>query len=347
MEIRALPGVSELPQLEALLNEGFAVAAGASFYDDFPVWDPRFTELDSTTQRLGLFESGRLASATLVRIARLKTPAGIALPVAIVGGVVTRPESRGRGYASRLVSQACDWAREKGAAFVLLWGSEHALYQRLGFELCGEQIRVPLGELVFQAAPGADIAVTAGWTERIFDLVCARPAGLALGPQDRRWFSRHKNTRWYFTGSSDAPTAYAALGRGIDLKDLVHEWGGEPNALQALLRHLREQHPEASILASRAQVATLPLRPGYETQAEYFGMARVLDPQAVLQAYLPGTPVAAQKLRDGWKLQIGSDALHPLDDSQLPWVLFGPERVQGISEGRLPMPLWLWGLDGA
>jgi GNAT superfamily N-acetyltransferase len=49
--------------------------------------------------------------------------------------VYTRPEWRGRGVGTRLLSEACAWSRENDLDFILVWPSDGAVafYSRQGF----------------------------------------------------------------------------------------------------------------------------------------------------------------------------------------------------------------------
>ena len=91
--------------------------------------------------------------------------------------------------------------------------------------------------------------VREGWNPALFDLIKqCRTHGLALSEKDRAWFSKHLHTHWYWSGESARPTAYAAINRGIDLPGILHEWGGEADALQGLLLSLGRRFPTTQIL---------------------------------------------------------------------------------------------------
>jgi GNAT superfamily N-acetyltransferase len=314
-----------LAQLLALLNAAFEVPAGSSFYDDFPVWDPRH---GAGVFRLGAFAADRLVAAAMVRLAELKAPGGD-LTVALIGGVATDPSWRGRGLASRLVPLAVEWAKERSAALALLWGSEHSLYQRLGFELCGEQARVPLASLR-RYGKFPELEAGSGWSPSLFKCLEGRPGGIRLRRADRIWMRAHRNVSWRWLGDPRAPRAYAAVGRGIDLQGLVHEWGGEREALAELLARLEAETPGLQLLGGPGLFNQYGIQFD-ESRIEYLCMARVLDPRAVLAAYRPG---------------IGRDALARVPasgDRLVARMFFGP----GARDSEIcPLPLWVWGLDG-
>lgn len=249
--IDVLTTPDQAAQYEALLNRTFPVAAGDSFFDDFPVWSPLCTVLDRIS--VGVVQQGEVVAGASARIASLRTARGI-LPVAIIGGVCCDGEYRGKGYASRLVEILVQWSQDQGVSAQLLWSTEAAMYERLGFRSSGTQVRYALetsGSVVSSPEEIHD-----GWDPRIWELLMQRTRGLALRPEDRAWFEQHKNTHWVYVGTKEKPLAYAAVGRGIDLPGMLHEWGGDPAQVQRIFAHLKQHYPELQVLGSPAD-ATL------------------------------------------------------------------------------------------
>lgn len=320
--------------LETLLNRSFQVAPGASFYDDFPVWDEAN---GAKLFRVGVFnEAKEVVSAAGARLTQLKTPSG-ELSVGLIGGVVTSETHRGMGLASQTVKYATQWLEEQGASLILLWGSEHGLYQRLGFELCGMQVRVPLSSILAGITPEkspekSKVTRVQGWPESVFSMMKNRPYGLSLGASEKVWLSKHKNVSWYLLGDAKDPSAYAALGRGLDLGGLIHEWGGEPDDLKKLLATIEAEHPGAELLGSSFLMQKYKIL--FDPQKiEYLCLAKVTNPKAVLNAFEP---------LQNWEIT----GYEPNEWAQ---ILFGP-HMPGQHLGLpqfLPLPLWVWGLDGA
>src|SRR5262249_39016179 len=152
------------------------------------------------------------------------------------------PAFRGRGLASRLTEELVARAERTGAKLALLWGSEHRMYARLGFALSGQQIRAPLSKLSLGGADGgradpsgAPPQIAKGWADGIFPLLKARERGIALTESDLAWYRAQKSVGWYRAERKGVVVAYAGIGRGIDLQNIIHEWGGERAALNVLL----------------------------------------------------------------------------------------------------------------
>ena len=339
LQADVLSGEDAHAKLGVLINRTFNLPEGTHFLDDFPIWDERFAPEPAV--RLGVFNGQDLVASTGIRLAQLKAPHG-SITVALLGAVATDEKWRGKGLASQLVSFAVQWAEQRGATAILLWGSEYDLYRKLGFELCGVQYRVPLTGL---SLPACELEVGQAWQPAIAQQLQKRPSGLALQDSDSKWLAAHKNVQWFWTGRADAPTAYVAYGRGVDLNGLIHEWGGQPEHLLQLLSHVRTKFPEAQVIGTR----DLLEQHGFAldtNEPEFVCMATVINPVRIFDAYHPEVPFTSKLELERWTLKSGDETISGLDSGDLARVLFGPQNEHRFLSEYLPLPLWLWGLDG-
>ena len=241
-----------------MVNRSFGVAEGHSFFDDFPIWDPRQPAI---ALRFGAFIGNDLVSCIGLRYAQLRL-GGMLLPVALIGAVATDVRYQGRGLASEMVSFVTDLADQRKCVGAFLWGSEYALYGRQGFELAGAQYSIPLERLgdwleAFGAVEASAARPGTGWRNDLMPLLEARPGGLSLNELDQPWLSEHKNVEWRWMERSGRITAYAAVGRGIDLAGYIHEWGGNRGDLAQILTILRDESRGLSLLTSRRALIDL------------------------------------------------------------------------------------------
>lgn len=330
LKLDTIEGEQAMKQFSRLLDSGFGVQAPGRFLDDFPIWDERLGPAGEKVIRIGVWDGGELVSCAGARLAQIRVPTG-SMDVVLIGAVATAESHRGSGLASRTVSLAVEWGRERGAAMAMLWGGETGLYERLGFELCGVQMRAPL-EALDLGAPLKDfsgIVLGRGWIPSLMSSLRMRGSGLKLTPSDESWIEAHRGTDWYWLGDPAAPRAYAAIGRGIDLQGLVHEWGGEsPEELKTLLRLVRMERPDAQLLASPDLLTAWQLVPASASSAsvapaEFLCLARALDVKRLVRAY--GVPLPE------------NDPLLTTPNAAACRMLFGP--------GPGALPLWIWGLD--
>ncbi len=220
----------------------------------------------------------------------------------------------------------------------VLWGSEAELYGRLGFEVCGIQLVIPLAsfDLSHDSSQrrAGNLSIQEGWTPALFARLQARSGGLEYRDEDRGWVSAHPHVQWFWTGTASNPRAYVAFGKGIDLQLCVHEWGGPADELAAILALIRSRQPGAALLASPhiLEQAGLAERLIGDAAVQPLCMARLLDARRVLQSYHGGMEPPSEEFLLA-RLFFGAGGADSGDAS-------------GASE-RFPLPLWFWGLDGA
>ena len=267
----------------SLMDRCFQVPAGHHYLDDFPVWSERYKPASRQVFKVGAYDQGKLIAAAGAQIADLKANA-FPMKVALIGAVATDGQYRGRGIATQLVSLATEWAQGQGAAVAVLWGSEHELYRKIGFYPCGRQVRVAISAMKSSKSKGPIIHT--GWNPALFTKIKQRSDGLRITDEDRGWYEAHPNVKWYWTGPENDPKAYVAIGRGIDLPNFIHEWGGELSALVELLAQLAQKYPNAQILGSPETFSKVSLQ--YDPSAvEYLCLASVLDPLATFRSFVP------------------------------------------------------------
>ena len=271
LELRPMVGASARSVLSELLDRSFGLKPGERFLSDFPVWEPG---LCRSVSRWGIFDGDTLVATAGVREARLKQASGGYTTFGIVGGVATDPAYQGKGLASRLLSVIDAYARVQKFSALVLWGSQHDFYRKHGFELCGEQTRFPLGILQIREEPAA---FQPGYGPGIFAARRKHSCGLELTDEDQLWYSRHVNAQWVWTGTAAAVTAYVAIGRGIDLPGMIHEWGGKPAELRGLLKALQSRIPEAEILGNGALFSEWGIQAPRPPVTEFLCMAKSLD----------------------------------------------------------------------
>jgi GNAT superfamily N-acetyltransferase len=306
--------------------------------------------------------AGRLCSHALYRVCDVQ--AGSALwRVGMIGLVYTAPEARGCGLAQLCVSQALDAISEAGGQLALLWSDQPGFYARQGFFPAGRevfwrvdaQVRERLGAML---APGWQVGPPeeADWPrlERLYADSATHVVrssgllrGLAAGPECSLRVARREG----------GVRAYAAFGRGDDFRNVVHEWAGEPEGVQACIHRFAGAAdelavvagPEPGPLARRLEAA------GATYAVDAFALARVLDVGGLWEGLAAGGRVRAEP-RDGGVDLISDAACFRLEPEGYLDLLLGPQapasavawlRGQGAGAllAALPAPLYVWGFD--
>jgi predicted acetyltransferase len=115
---------------------------------------------------------------------------GRSVPTGLVGGVVVRPEARGRGVARALLDAALDHMRDEGLVASALHPATTRVYRRRGWELAGRSgwAVVPTRSLAAIAAPAGRVdLVRLGNSDRAeIRALWSRYAGQVQGALDRQ-----------------------------------------------------------------------------------------------------------------------------------------------------------------
>lgn len=218
------------------------------FYGVHHTW-PQLYRSDGDGNFLSAFVGDRMISHCAFRTATIRTDQG-PRTIALLGSVATDPEWRRRGLASQLLSVAIDDCREQGVQAILLWAQAPGLYQKIGFVPGPEE---PTYRMEIDPHQPPDPRVRLATIDdhpRLHELHEQKPVGI-----DRRMAA--------MTGLLTTPgmwtcvleqrgqvQAYACMGKGADLQNWWHEFGGSDEHVAALL-------PPASRLVRRSASTVL------------------------------------------------------------------------------------------
>lgn len=261
---------SDFGSLDLLCAEGFGLPAGHSFFDDFPVWDVRrpmgrrWIEVaeDPASSRI-------LAQLGAVQRASLTEPA----PLTIVGAVVTRASEQGRGLARAGLAHLIRKTESHGARSWLLWTGDDRLYRPMGFEPFGRQWRTSIRAVTGPLGSGE--RVERGWSDDIANFLTARTRGLRMTEHESKPFRKLASVDWWSLRAEGGQLlAVGAIGKGVDLGGILHDWHGSESALRALLSAISKELPETALLYGPALLDAHPwlkkLEPEFEDPLCYW-----------------------------------------------------------------------------
>lgn len=265
--------------LEGLYNQCFPVPAGHSFFEDFPIWNPSL-EVSDRVQLGGWMDNELVVSASLKKMEMKVPQEQRTLNVALLGGVTTHPKHRGHGYGSEAIQKLLEISDGSKNDLVVLWGSEEKLYSKFGFEYGGHQLRFLLENIKKEQKTPENksfFEVRTGYQPELFEFrQNHKKGGIEFKVPDQIWFSKHVNVEWFTIWDGDGKLkAYAAVGRGIDLPNWVHDWGGESLPLKILLLKLNEIRPGLEMIFHLEHKKTYSFLPDAEVC--------VLDPLAMFR----------------------------------------------------------------
>ncbi len=190
-------------------------------------------------QLLSLREGGRIVSTCAVLERQLIYPGG-ETKVGFIGSVVTHPEARSRGYATKILECAEDNLREAGCEHALLWADDPVFYGRRGYTLEGHEVDFLIDKGA-RAVPVSDLDVRPiglGESEAVHALYTKHAARVARSSAETAMLLRCPRMIVLVAERDGEVISYLCFGRGADLEGVAHEWGGEVEGVMACVAKL-------------------------------------------------------------------------------------------------------------
>lgn len=213
------------------LNRNFGYGRGESYEVDFA---PLFDSGALSRSRLVWSGDKIISSATFYPLTAI-TPRRT-LKLAVVGAVATEKAFRGQGVSRQILQEIEIAAKAARIEGLILWSDQTEFYEKLGFLSVGKQFVCSLSNL---PKPNfTPVGVPAyGWNFQQVRSLYNRHKMRVLRT-DAHWKAIERIsscTRVQWLDNSGRTTAYLGFDRGKDLHGIIHEWGGEKNALHSLL----------------------------------------------------------------------------------------------------------------
>lgn len=358
MEGPRAPRESELPEILKFLNESLRPQQSWSIANEYPT---ALTKSNLHNMRV-ITEENQVLSHAVLKPLVIKTPLLI-YKAAAIGSVVTAQNHQGQGLSSQILESCLAEARAQECDFAILWTNLYDFYRRLGFELAGfeesivieREFEVPEHGLKF--LKGAQVAPDA-----VLRLYAQHTVGTARTAEEVRKFMQIPNSTIHTAWDSNGQmVAYAVEGKGADLTDYVHEWGGSVSALLALFANLRKAkaRPFTVILPNHSVNLITALQAKSVTINQGFlGMIKILDPEKFFGKIRKAArsigfaDLVLESAGEGFNIGVGTDVRKIADEKELVRFIFGPPPELGFlpsSQAKLdrlfPLPLWIWGWD--
>lgn len=239
MTLRLLDMQKDGETLSTLLNVAFARS-------DYLVDYPSFFDGSPNNVLLGIFDRARaLRSHVGIRFTQQRLK-GASYLAGNIGAVATDPQYRGHGLAAIALEAAVEEARRRNAAFVILWSDRPDYYARFGFVAAGIETSLPLPIPVYAAPPPGlrreassvlDLPKRLALVREIGPLYNAHHVGTQRSEEDFANLLRIPHME-VFTCGKQAIEAYAICGKGADMLDHLHEWGGNEDLLLKLFAYI-------------------------------------------------------------------------------------------------------------
>lgn len=306
------------------------------------------------------------ACATLVRDLVI---GGERLRIGLIGSVATDPDRRGRGLATRVLEAAERELARDGAVLALLWADDASFYRRRGWREFASELdfvfdaevvaRLPQRGTQRRAAPDDE-----GALHRLYSRHRSR---VERTEAETRALLRSPGMETLVMHEDRDVRAYACLGRGADFAGTIHEWGGSPEDVLALVRaHFERLHGTRNELFLLAppdahEFAAFAKDVGARSAVGVLALAKILDPIAAAERLADWTRGEARvDIETGNEGETSVTLSSPTHSTTLRasdlLELFAPargecarlgelERRLDVSFARLPLAPFVWGLD--
>lgn len=314
-------------------------------------------------------EAGRPSSACAYLVRDLRCPEG-SVRLGLIGSVATDATQRGRGLATRVLEAAQQELVDRGCLASLLWADDESFYTARGYTRVGAEEDFMLDRLLrpYLPTPRAVRAARTDDADAIHRLYRAHERRALRSRRETAELLGGPGMRVLVNDGPHGVNAYTCLGRGGDLGAVVHEWGGDTEALLAciaatfderqsietlfVMAPLEDANADSATLPGRLREAGIPSAPGV------LALGRLLRPDLALSALRRAcaTPQSFGTTRHGahWML-CGPAGTVAASDTELLTFLLAPradrtpletlESRTGLAFPGLPLRPFLWGLD--
>lgn len=319
------------------------------------------------TQNMRWITSGdQVLSAAAFKNLLVKTPIGF-FRVGAIGSVVTHPEYRNQGCSHRVIQSCLELAEQQICDLVLLWSDLHDFYQKQGFVLSGSELNLEIDQpLRVNTLQYHCEGPTRMSSETVARLYSAHRSGVIRTLKDIEEHLKIPNARIYVAKNQEGLVqAYAIEGKGRDLIDHVHEWGGSVSALLRLFDFMfeaRNEKPFSVLCPQHSENLVRQLvKHNVKLHSGFLGLMRIINPYSVMskvkrQAFHMGfADFVLKQQGETFLIGFGPQLFEISSKAALTQLLFGPEKPSQLQvfdevtaqklDVLLPIPFWIWGWD--
>ncbi len=357
------PSKLELDKVISFLNTQLRSKVDWSMDKEYPI---AFSGFNINNIKF-IEDNGKILSHALLKYLMIKTPAGI-FKTAIIGSVVTDENHQRKGLAKKLVQELIAKATADNCDLCLLWSDLDKFYTDLGFELAGSEEHLKIKRPITPLAIDSNLRfsdnpkINAEPIQKLFSKHLV--GSLRSNKEIESYLKIPKSNIYSLWGSNNDLLAYAVQGRGVDLNNVIHEWGGGVNHLTQLFSHILKKQETVEIITSSTAInlaETLKDKFGAEHNTRTLGYIKILNFQSIhlkilrwarvqgeyhLQTFNQGNDIFIRYKSKNYQLP-NAQAL-----TRLVWGPINPDILNNIDDelkasllSVFPLPLWVWGWD--
>lgn len=314
-----------------------------------------------------IVEGGEVLSHAAIYFSKLRS-GDLVFTVGGINSVATDVAYRGRGLGSEVMRDCIKVMRDSSCHLSILWTQRHGFYRNLGYETAGSSRLFKARARQFSHVPRdcKIISYSPRYMPGIIEIHNRENLRTERTAKEYETYFALPKTRALLAVRGKTVSAYAVMGKGEDLRNCIHDWGGDPRDLLALVRKLASLASTGEIMilapAGQREFTRLLDQMRIPSASEYLAMMKVIDVEglsSVLGDNLSGKlGMDFQILRSGsgFRIKVGREEAAMEQERNLVRLLFGPDAASNILTGisretlraldrALPIPLFIWGLD--
>jgi len=286
--------------------------------------------------------------------------------IGAIGSVITDEEYRNQGLSHKILNESLSLAKQQNCDVAILWTNLYDFYRKLGFELGGYEISLTFERQMaydytqYKYSKDKNVSV-----EALAKIYTQHSVATIRSQDEFRKFLSIPNTQLYTIWNLNGTLAgYAIEGKGADLSNYIHEWGGSVTAIKNLLAYIShvKNHP-FNFIAPKHSVNLINELKKYADYVNegYLGMIRITNFEGLAMKLKKAfrnvgvSDFVFEKNQDAILFGCNGDLYTIESEKDLIPILFGPidfdtqdifkpETAQKLKT-LLPLPLWIWGWD--
>ena len=355
------PHNNELGKVVDFLNQTLRSKEGWSITSEYPI---AFDDSNLHNIRI-IEEDGKIISHAVVKNLLIKTPIAI-FRVAAIGSVVTAPQYRNKGYSQQIIKDCIQVATEQGADVAILWTDIYDFYRKFGFELAGSETALIFNNSFDTEVQGLKyLQSNKVDPQSILRLYSQHSVGSLRNAADIARYLNIPNSQLYTAwDQNNQLQAYAVEGRGADLSNYIHEWGGNVSKLLTLVNEIQKQKNDTITLITPSHSVNL-IRQAKEKGAlvneGYLGMIKLINTKNLFFKIKRFARYVGQEdfiiEYNGHDYIVGHSGhiFRTTSEEDIAQLIFGPHKASQLQsfdvettqilEKILPVPMWVWGWD--
>lgn len=360
MEGPRQPLESEWPKLMQFLTSSLRPEHTWSIDTEYPT---ALTPQNRHNVRV-MTHNDQFISHSVVKPMIIKSPR-IIYKAAGIGSVVTHENYRNQGLSQKILQECLTVAEQQKCDFAILWTNLHDFYRKIGFELGGTEISSAIQNEFPAPVTGLRYSSEKNVSaEAINRLYSHHMVGTVRTPEEVKQYLKIPQTNLFTAWKADGTlAAYAVEGKGADLHNYIHEWGGNVPELLSLLSHIRKTKNQTITIITPLHAHNLNNQlKTIATQFDGFlGMIKLIDEEGffgkIKRAFRAEgiSDFVLERRGNGYLFGLGTDLLIVNHQEDMIRLLFGPvdfkvldfqnPKSPEIIAKILPLPLWIWGWD--